>query len=234
MRFHSPKPESFAIFKKSNQDSDWIPWQYYSGTCLSTYNTYEITEASSEDESKALCTSEFSDISPLTGGNVVFRTLDGRPSAKDILRSPELRDFVTATDIRIMLTRHNTFGDEVFGDDDVLRSYWYAVDDLIVGGRCKCNGHASECIKLEGEDNKLTCKCEHNTTGVNCERCLDFFNDSPWMIATMDDANPCQPCNCNGRAMKCVFDQELYERTGHGGRCVDCKKNSIFFFNSLI
>ena len=135
LRFHSPKPESFAIFKKTTQDSEWVPFQYYSGTCSSTYNVSELTEAPSEDETKALCTSEFSDISPLTGGNVIFRTLDGRPSAKDILKSVELRDFVTATNIRIQLTRQNTFGDEVFGDDDVLKSYWYAIDDLIVGGR---------------------------------------------------------------------------------------------------
>lgn len=65
----------------------------------------------------------------------IIRTLDGRPSAKDVFKSPELRDFITATNIRIMLTRQNTFGDEVFGDDDVLKSYWYAIDDLIVGGR---------------------------------------------------------------------------------------------------
>lgn len=135
LRFHSPKPESFAIFKKTTQDFAWLPFQYYSGTCSSTYNVTELTEAPSEDETKALCTSEFSDISPLTGGNVIFRTLDGRPSAKDILKSVELRDFVTAINIRIQLTRQNTFGDEVFGDDDVLRSYWYAIDDLIVGGR---------------------------------------------------------------------------------------------------
>lgn len=34
-----------------------------------------------EDERVALCTDEFSDISPLTGGNVAFSTLEGRPSA---------------------------------------------------------------------------------------------------------------------------------------------------------
>ncbi len=26
-------------------------------------------------------------------------------------------------------------------------SYFYAVSDLQVGGRCKCNGHASRCVK---------------------------------------------------------------------------------------
>ena len=34
-------------------------------------------------EDRALCTSEFSDISPLTGGNVAFSTLEGRPSEQE-------------------------------------------------------------------------------------------------------------------------------------------------------
>ena len=35
------------------------------------------------NETQPLCTSEFSDISPLTGGTVVFSTLEGRPGAYD-------------------------------------------------------------------------------------------------------------------------------------------------------
>ena len=42
---------------------------------------------------------------------------------------------MTATDIRITLDRLNTFGDEVFGDPKVLKSYFYAVSDFAVGGR---------------------------------------------------------------------------------------------------
>ena len=45
------------------------------------------------------------------------------------------QEWVTATDIRIVLTRMNTFGDEIFGDPRVLRSYFYAIDDLAVGAR---------------------------------------------------------------------------------------------------
>ena len=40
-----------------------------------------------------------------------------------------------ATDIRIVLNRINTFRDEVFGDPNVLRSYFYAISDLAIGGR---------------------------------------------------------------------------------------------------
>jgi laminin, gamma 1 len=45
----------------------------------------------------------------------------------------------------------NTFGDEIFGDNRVLRSYYYAISDFAVGGRCKCNGHANECVKSTGQ-----------------------------------------------------------------------------------
>jgi coxsackievirus/adenovirus receptor len=45
------------------------------------------------------------------------------------------QEWVTATDIRITLDRLNTFGDEVFGDQQVLRSYFYAISDFAVGAR---------------------------------------------------------------------------------------------------
>ena len=41
---------------------------------------------------------------------------------------------MTATDIRITLDRMNTFGDEIFGDPQVLKSYYYAISDFSVGG----------------------------------------------------------------------------------------------------
>ena len=42
-----------------------------------------------------------------------------------------------ATDIRIRLIRLNTFGDQYFSNqnNDVLKTYYYAISDLSVGGR---------------------------------------------------------------------------------------------------
>ncbi|CAN8019241.1 unnamed protein product, partial [Ixodes persulcatus] len=94
------------------------------------------------------------------------------------------------------------------------------------GRRCKCNGHAQACDPGPGGDRQLVCRCEHNTTGDNCERCVDSFNDQPWGRATSSDAHECQPCNCNGRSRKCYFDKELYDRTGHGGHCINCSDNT--------
>ena len=86
-------------------------------------------------EDRALCTSEFSDMTPLQGGNVPFSTLAGRPSIYNFEHSPELQSWVSATDIKISLQKLNTFGDELYLDEKVLQSYFYAIMDYTVGGR---------------------------------------------------------------------------------------------------
>ncbi|KAG5872836.1 hypothetical protein JTB14_008163 [Gonioctena quinquepunctata] len=127
----------------------------------------------------------------------------------------------------VTLDRLNTFGDEVFGDDQVLKSYFYAIADVAVGARCKCNGHASECIASTGVDGskRRVCKCEHNTAGPDCNECLPFYNDAPWGRASAQNAHECKQCNCNGYSNRCYFNQKLYEQTGHGGHCLDCTAN---------
>ncbi|KAM4023143.1 laminin subunit gamma-1 [Anomaloglossus baeobatrachus] len=225
LKFHTSRPESFALYKRTQEDGPWIPYQYYSGSCENTYHKFNRGFIrTGEDEQQAQCTDEFSDISPLTGGNVAFSTLEGRPSAYNFDNSPVLQDWVTATDIRVTLNRLNTFGDEVFSDPKVLKSYYYAISDFAVGGRCKCNGHASECVR--NEYSRLVCNCKHNTFGVDCEKCLPFFNDRPWRRATAESANECLPCSCNGRSQECYFDPELYRSSGHGGHCTGCSGNT--------
>ncbi|KAJ8339181.1 hypothetical protein SKAU_G00359670 [Synaphobranchus kaupii] len=225
LKFHTSRPESFAIYKRLEEGGPWIPYQYYSASCKKTYgkDAKEYIRPG-DDERTALCTDEFSDISPLTGGNVAFSTLEGRPSAYNFDRSPVLQEWVTATDLLISLDRLNTFGDEFFKDAKVLRSYYYAISDFSVGGRCKCNGHASEC--LTGDDGQLVCACQHHTDGADCQKCQPFYQDRPWARATADSANECRSCNCSGRTDECVFDAELFRSTGSGGRCVNCGDNT--------
>ncbi|XP_012681774.2 laminin subunit gamma-1 [Clupea harengus] len=224
LKFHTSRPESFAIYKRTREDGPWVPYQYYSGSCQKTYTKLNRGFIrTGEDEQQALCTDEFSDISPLTGGNVAFSTLEGRPSAYNFDNSPTLQEWVTATDIRVTLNRLNTFGDEVFNDPKVLKSYYYAISDFAVGGRCKCNGHASECTR--NEYSKTVCNCKHNTEGDDCQVCQPFYNDRPWRRGTAENPNECLPCNCNGKSSECYFDSELYRATGRGGHCRNCADN---------
>lgn len=225
LKFHTSRPESFAIYKRTHTGGPWEPYQYYSASCQKTYGHPEGHYLRpGEDERVAFCTSEFSDISPLNGGNVAFSTLEGRPSAYNFEESPVLQEWVTSTDLLISLDRLNTFGDDIFKDPRVLQSYYYAVSDFSVGGRCKCNGHASACGPNEA--GQLACHCQHNTTGVDCERCLPFFQDRPWARGTAEDANECLPCNCSGHSEECTFDRELYRSTGHGGHCQRCRDHT--------
>ncbi len=49
----------------------------------------------------------------------------------------------------IFLSLSSLFPFQVFGDPKVLRSYYYAITDFTVGGRCQCNGHATHCISSQ-------------------------------------------------------------------------------------
>ena len=194
IKFYSSRPESFAIYKKTSETSPWQAYQYYSASCERTYGKERNEIVKYQNEAIALCTDEFSDIAPMSGESIVFVTLQDRPSAYNFENSAELNEWVTATDIRITLNRLNTFGDEVFKDPQVLKSYYYAISGIAVGGRCKCYGHASTCSMQQQHDfeDKLACECKHFTTGINCEQCLPFYNDAPWHAASQKNANECK------------------------------------------
>lgn len=64
-----------------------------SATCRDTYGLpdYLLGNKQGGSESRAFCTSEYSDISPLRDGNIAFSTLEGRPSAIKFEHSNELQ-----------------------------------------------------------------------------------------------------------------------------------------------
>ncbi|CAG2107833.1 unnamed protein product [Medioppia subpectinata] len=203
LQFCAAKPDSMAIFKSMDYGESWHPFQYYSSQCRKVYGRQNRAAITKANEQEPLCAD--SNTEPIPGARVAFSTLEGRPSAYDFDNSPVLQDWVTATDIKIVFNRINvkntapeetTIGaiDENITDtsNDLTKpseGVYYAVSDLAVGGRCKCNGHASKCIY--NKDKQLVCDCKHNTAGHDCEKCKPFHFDRPWARATAMDAHQC-------------------------------------------
>ena len=97
IKFHSSRPESFAIYRRTNETGDWSAYQFYSSSCRATYGMSAEKSVSRDNEARAICRDDFSDISPLSGASVAFSTLEGRPSAYQ---------FDTSTELQVTSTRH--------------------------------------------------------------------------------------------------------------------------------
>ncbi|KAI1896242.1 hypothetical protein AGOR_G00092790 [Albula goreensis] len=195
LQFCSPRPESLAIYKSMDYGKSWTPYQFYSSQCRRMYNRPNKAVITKQNEQEALCTDGHTDLHPVSGGLIAFSTLDGRPSGKDFDNSPVLQDWVTVTDIRVIFSRPQLAGagreEDPGASSSAVSAYFYAVGDFQVGGRCKCNGHASRCLK--DKEGKLVCDCKHNTEGPECDRCKPFHYDRPWQRASAREANECLP-----------------------------------------
>lgn len=195
------KPDSLAIYKSLDFGYLWQPLQYYSSECRKIYNMPNQLTSTVLNEHEARC-SDYHNQN--LGNRLAFSTLEGRPSAINIDNSKKLQDWISASDIKVVFNRlvkqvadvnneidvnYNNSNDN---DDKYSFSVdqHYAISDFAVGGRCKCNGHASKCIK--DSDGNLACDCKHNTAGKDCERCKVFYSDKPWGRATDENANECQ------------------------------------------
>uniref|UniRef100_A0A3P8UNH9 Netrin 5 n=1 Tax=Cynoglossus semilaevis TaxID=244447 RepID=A0A3P8UNH9_CYNSE len=218
-------PISISILKSMNYGRTWKPMQHYSSDCQGNFGLPTQTVAQTRhQETEALC----SDPRPLQkqrGGMVLaFSTLDGRPSSADFDHSPTLQDWVTATDIRVVFHPIPKVALSTASVSPVQP--FLALSDLQVGGRCKCNGHASKCRR--DDTGRAVCVCEHHTAGPDCDVCEDFYFDRPWHRATPTHPNPCIACECNGHSDKCRFSMEVFQQSGRrgGGVCQKCRHHT--------
>lgn len=222
LQFCSARPDSMAIYKSMDFGKTWIPFQYYSSDCEGMYAKKPGVVITKANQQEALCSNVHNNINTPGGARVAFSTLENRPV--DFDSSPVLWDWVTATDVMFVFNKLSTLGD--LEEPNARESYYYSLSNLAVGGRCKCNGHASSCSR--NAEGQTVCDCQHNTAGPSCDRCKPFHFDLPWSRATDYKAKECVVCKCNLHARQCHFNMEIYTLSGFksGGVCLKCRHNT--------
>ncbi|XP_045919682.1 netrin-G1 isoform X2 [Micropterus dolomieu] len=210
LTFESGRPEQMVLEKSLDYGRTWQPYQFYATDCLDAFTmepktVQDLTQHTLLD---IICTEDYS------RGYVWKYDKTVRFEIKDrfaLFAGPRLhnmaslygqldttknlRDFFTITDLRVRLLRPATGATMV--DENNLSRYFYAISDIKVQGRCKCNLHANSCVY---DKEKLSCECEHNTTGPDCGRCKKNYQGRAWSAGSYlpipkGTANICIPNN---------------------------------------
>ncbi|KAM4677068.1 laminin subunit beta-4 [Discoglossus pictus] len=235
--FKTFRPAAMLVERSRDFGKTWTVFKYFAQNCASSFPDINPEEALEVGD--IVCDSRYSDIEPSTEGEVVLKALDPSFIIEDPY-DPYIQDLITITNLRINFTKLHTLGDTMSNrwQPGPQEKYYYAIYEMIVRGNCFCNGHASECEPLENMRQEALdepgmvhgrCVCQHNTDGLNCEKCKEFYHDLPWKPAVGSDENACRKCNCNEHSETCYFDMAVFLQNDgfSGGVCEDCQHNTM-------
>ncbi|XP_063062206.1 netrin-G1 isoform X3 [Engraulis encrasicolus] len=232
--FESGRPEQMVLEKSLDYGRTWQPYQFYATDCLEafTMEPKTVSDISQATLLDIICTEEYSRGYVWKNDKTVRFEIKDRfalfagPRLHNMASlygqldtTKNLRDFFTVTDLRVKLMRPATGATMV--DENNLSRYFYAISDIKVQGRCKCNLHANSCVF---DKDKLSCECEHNTTGPDCGRCKRNYQGRAWSAGSYlpipkGTANICVPPLSGGPVTR-VCDNEML-RCQNGGVCLN-------------
>uniref|UniRef100_A0A3P8XNR7 Laminin subunit beta 3 n=1 Tax=Esox lucius TaxID=8010 RepID=A0A3P8XNR7_ESOLU len=228
LTFKGPRPNALVVERTVDNGKTWKPAIYMASDCRSAFPGVGVTTPRSLDETYCLTmppppANPYQD--HMVSGGIKFQPLL-QYSTISVPNGEKIQEVSGLTGLRVKLTELGVVP-HLPGRSP---SRFYAVKEMRVLGTCLCHGHANRCLP-DTSSNLLSrtlvsaqCECQHNTAGVNCERCADLYNNLPWRPAEEGNPHTCQRCECNNHALRCRFDLAVYEASGRrsGGVCEGC------------
>lgn len=226
LNFKGPRPSALVIERTLDNGKTWQPTLYMATNCQKAFPSVPTRVPLAMDQTYCY-TLPPTDTNPYKDHTIEYSPL-GQYAYVAAPKSQKIEDVSGLTGLRVRFTE---LGDVPHLPGRSL-SRFYALKEMKVMGSCMCHGHANRCLPQGYSSNLLPstiqvnaqCDCQHNTAGVNCERCADLYNDLPWRPAEEGNTHACKRCECNNHAQRCRFDWAVYDASGQrsGGVCENC------------